>query len=182
MSDPYIGQITMFAGNFAPKGYAFCNGQLMSINQNQALFSLLGTTYGGDGRATFGLPNLQSRLPVHYGKGNGLSNYALGEIGGAPSVTLTLQTMPAHNHSLMASRSNATTGTIGPAVVPAVTTGSTSAKFYATQGAGQPPLDPAPLDGAACGTAGGSQAHGNLMPSMAISFIIATDGTFPSRN
>src|SRR5215213_5859350 len=98
MADPYIGEIRMFAGNFAPRGWALCNGQLLSISQNTALFSLLGTMYGGNGQTTFALPDLRGRVPLHFGQGPGLSNYVEGEVGGTETVTLTTGEMPSHNH------------------------------------------------------------------------------------
>ena len=108
MASPFIGQITLFAGNFAPRGWAFCNGQLLSIAQNTALFSILGTTYGGNGQTTFALPDLRGRVPVHAGQGPGLSNYDLGQQGGAESVTLTTAQMPAHTHPANANASRIT--------------------------------------------------------------------------
>src|SRR5262245_24305688 len=103
-SDPYLGCIFMFAGNFAPNGYAYCNGQLLAISQNTALFSLLGTTYGGDGRTTFALPDLRGRAPIGFGQGPGLPNYDLGSVVGSPSVTLTTSQLPAHSHPVQASQ------------------------------------------------------------------------------
>src|ERR1700720_883492 len=108
MASPYLSQITMFGGNFAPKNYALCNGQTLAINQNQALFSLLGTTYGGNGVTTFQLPNLQSSLPLSFNQGPGLSFYSLGQTGGSPSVTLSQSTTPAHSHTFNATKSDAT--------------------------------------------------------------------------
>ena len=119
MTNVFLGQITMFGGNYNPRGFAFCNGQTLPIAQNQALFSLLGTTYGGNGTTTFALPNLQSRLPVHQGQGPGLSTYALGQNGGVPTVTIDQSTTPTHIHSLTATAANATTPTIANNVLPA---------------------------------------------------------------
>ena len=124
MSDVFLGQIVMFAGGFAPRGFAACNGQLLPISQNSALFSLLGTVYGGDGRTTFALPNLQSRLSIHYGQGSGLSNYNIGQSAGSASVTLTTSTIPAHTHTLNATKTTATSTTIGNALLPGQPTGS----------------------------------------------------------
>lgn len=180
MSEVFLGQITMFAGNFAPRGFAFCNGQLLPISQNQALFSLLGTIYGGDGRTTFALPNLQSRLPVDVGHGPGLSNYNLGQASGAPSVTITTATMPAHNHTLNATKTPATAATIGITVLPGEP--ASPATFYVTPINGEPDPVPQLLNTAVCGSNGGSQSHSNLMPSLCITFIIALQGLFPSRN
>src|SRR5689334_10120851 len=106
MSEPFLGEIRMFGGNFAPRGWAFCNGQILSIAQNTALFSLLGTTYGGNGQTTFALPNLQCRLPMHFGNGPGLTPRSLGEMGGTETVTILTNQMPMHNHSLMATNAD----------------------------------------------------------------------------
>jgi microcystin-dependent protein len=181
MTNVFLGQITMFGGNYNPRGYAFCNGQTLPIAQNQALFSLLGTTYGGNGTTTFALPNLQSRLSVHQGQGPGLSSYVLGQNGGVPTVTIDQSTTPTHIHSLNATAANATTATIGNTVLPAQPTAGTPPGFYATSQAGAL-LDFKALNPAACSTVGGSQPHTNLMPSLCITFIIALQGIFPSRN
>jgi microcystin-dependent protein len=184
MSSPFLSQILMFGGNFAPKNYAMCNGQLLAINQNAALFSLLGTTYGGNGVTTFALPNLQSSLPVSFGQGAGLSSYNLGQTGGSPSVTLTQATVPPHQHFLMASTSAAatTSSSISNTVLPG-TPSVSGAEFYANPPqAGQPPLIPHPMGAAACSTVGNSQGHTNLMPSLCVTFAIAMFGVFPSRN
>jgi microcystin-dependent protein len=184
MSSPFLSQILMFGGNFAPKNYALCNGQTLAINQNQALFSLLGTTYGGNGVSTFALPNLQSNLPVSFGQGPGLSFYNLGQVGGTPTVTLTQSTVPPHQHFLMASTSTSatTSSSISNTVLPG-TPSVSGAEFYANPPQpGQPALIPHPMAAAACSTVGSSQSHTNLMPSLCISFAIALQGVFPSRN
>jgi microcystin-dependent protein len=181
MSEPYLSQITMFGGNFAPKKYAFCNGQLMSIQQNAALFSLLGTTYGGNGTTNFALPNLQSALPLGWGQGPGLSNYVLGQAGGSKDVTLNQNDVPPHSHLLMAStNSSATTSAVINNNLPG-TPPNPSAEFYANPG-GSPPLQPHKMAPGACGNTGSSQPHPNLMPSLCITFLIALQGNFPSRN
>ncbi len=182
MSNCFLGQISMFGGNYAPKNWAFCNGQLLSIAQNTALFSLLGTTYGGDGRTTFALPDLRSRLPLDWGQGPGLSNYQLGQFSGTPNVTLTVSSIPAHNHMLQATQAIATTATIANTVLPGQPTVGNPPAFYGELQAGKPPLVPVPLNAASCGPTGGSQSHTNLMPSLCITFIIALQGIFPSRN
>lgn len=182
MSQPFVGQIDMFGGNFAPKGFAACNGQIMSIQQNQALFSLIGTYYGGDGVSTFALPDLRSRLPVHEGQGPGLSNYVLGQPGGAQQVTLTTAQIPQHMHMLNATSVAATATAIAPTLVPATATGTTSPLFYAHAVTGQPALTPKALAANVCGMAGQSQSHSNLMPSLCITFIIALQGVYPSRS
>jgi microcystin-dependent protein len=178
MSTPFVAQVSMFGGNFAPRRWAFCNGQSMSIAQNQALFSLIGTTYGGDGVTTFNLPNMISRLPVHFGTGSGLSNYALGQVGGINDVTLTTNTMPAHNHSLNAAKVNAATANITNTSLPAQPTAGTTPTFYAS-GTGMTPKNMAA--GAVLPTGSGFP-HQNMMPSLCITFIIALEGIFPSRN
>ena len=182
MSQPYLGQIDMFGGNFAPKGFALCNGQLMSIQQNAALFTLLGVVYGGDGITTFALPNLQSNLPIHMGHGPGLSNYPIGQTAGTPNVSLNVTQIPQHNHMLCATHTNANANAIGPTVIPATATGDSAPLFYAQPETGQPPLTPQTMASAVCGMAGQSQPHNNLMPSLCITFIIALQGIFPSRN
>jgi microcystin-dependent protein len=180
MTNVYLGQITGFGGNFAPRMYAMCNGQTMNIAQNTALFSLIGTYYGGNGTTTFMLPNLQSRLPVHEGQGPGLSPYAIGQSGGAPNVTITSQTMPAHTHMLMATTTQATANTIGNAVLPGQPTAGSPPSLYVAPGT--PPPVPEVLASGVCGMAGGSQPHSNMMPSLCITFLIALQGIYPSRN
>lgn len=180
MSDVFVGQIMMFGGNFAPRGFAFCNGQLLAIAQNQALFSLLGTAYGGNGIQNFALPNLQCNLPIGAGHGPGLSNYVLGQVGGTPSVTIDTTTMPTHLHALNATQTPGSATKVGSGVVPGQPTGS-SPEFYAAPAQGQPPLVPLTMATGVCGPTGGSQPHTNLMPSLCISFIIALQGIFPSR-
>ncbi len=171
MSEPFIAEVRIFSGNFAPRNWAFCNGQLLPINQNQALFSLLGTTYGGDGQTTFALPNLQGRMPMHAGQGPGLSNRQLGEVGGTASVTLTAAQMPQHSHVLRAAAA-ADTGAPGSAVALAA---PASAKIYAA-------ASNLVTMGAALGNAGSGQPHENRQPFLGVNFIIALFGIFPSRN
>ncbi len=184
MSSPYLSQIIMFGGNYAPKQYALCNGQLLSIQQNAALFSLLGTTYGGNGTTNFGLPNLQSSLPISFGQAPGLSNYTLGQIGGTSQVTLSQAQVPPHQHFMMASTSSSatTSSSISNTVLPG-TPSVANASLYANPPAhGQPPLIPVALAGGACSTVGSNQPHSNLMPSQCVSFCIALSGVFPTRN
>jgi microcystin-dependent protein len=184
MAEPYISQILMFGGNFAPKNYALCNGQILAISQNQALFALIGTTYGGNGVSTYALPNLQATVPLSFGQGAGLSVYALGETGGGASVTLTQSTVPPHGHFLNASTSATatTSASIGNTLIPG-TPSVTSAAFYANPpGGGQPPLIPQNLAPGVCSTQGQSLGHSNLMPTLGITFAIALVGAFPSRN
>jgi len=163
MAEPFLSEIRVFSFGFAPKGWALCNGQLLPINQNQALFSLLGTTYGGDGRVTFALPNLQGSAPMHVGSG-----HTLGERGGQTSHTVVLGEMPAHTHMVTGSGANG--GVSGPGVPAAVNN---------TYG---PPSALGPLLPASISSVGGSQAHNNMMPYLVLNFCIALQGIFPSRN
>ena len=172
MSDNFVGEIRMFAGNFAPRGWALCNGQLLPIAQNTALFSLLGTTYGGNGTSNFALPNLQSRVPIGQGSGPGLTPRLLGEVVGSESVTLLQNQIPDHPHRQQAT-TNPATAAAGPSGAPAT---SASTHFY---GNGSADLT---LAGTAVAAAGGGQAHNNLAPYLTLNFIIAMTGIFPSRN
>src|SRR5471032_1012792 len=164
MADQFVGEIRMFAGNFAPVGWAFCNGAILPISQNTALFSLLGTNYGGNGVSNFALPNLQGAFPVHAGAGPGLSQRSVGETGGSDTVTLTSAQLPAHGHGLEAV-SAATTGTPGNTVSLGPTSNG-SALYRAPDVY----LNTAPSD---MGASGGSGAHNNLPPYLAVNFIIA---------
>ena len=178
MSEPYLGEIRLFAGNFAPRYNALCNGQTMSIAQNSALFSLLGTYYGGNGTTTFNLPNLQGRLPLGQGQAPGLSNYTIGETIGTESVTLTTGQMPAHTHLLLPQSGNATQNLPGgqyPSALQAPFKG-----FYVKDA--NKTGNPISLNPNALQNVGGNQPHENRMPAMAISVIIALQGVFPSRN
>jgi microcystin-dependent protein len=171
MSEPFIAEIKIFAGNFAPRGYAFCNGQLLPIAQNTALFSLVGTTYGGDGRTTLGLPNLHERLPMHPGNGPGLSQRRLGQNGGNDTATLTDQQIPPHTHAVQAANAAPTTDTptgAYPANAPAFEAGDAGGLVS--------------MSSDAMASAGGGGAHGNQQPYLNLAFIIALVGTFPSRN
>jgi microcystin-dependent protein len=171
MSSPYVGEIRLFAGNFAPQGWAFCDGQLLSIAENTVLFELIGTTYGGDGQVTYALPDLRGRVPVHQGS-NGQSNYIVGESGGVETVTVTTGQMPAHRHAMLASTS-AAGATHGPAEV----LGSSAAmKLYGT---GTPNMA---MDPNAITRVGGGQPHDNLPPFVALSYIVSLFGIFPSQN
>lgn len=176
MADPYVGEIKMFGGNFAPRSYAYCNGQLLSIAQNTALFSLLGTTYGGDGRTTFALPNLQGSAAMFWGQGPGLTNRFIGETGGETAVSLITSEMPSHNHLMQCN------DTLGDAANPTNTStfGSVGGRgkppFYATQGTA------VPMSQQAIGLTGGGQPHNNLQPYLVVSFIIALQGVYPPRN
>ena len=169
---PTLGEIYMFAGNFAPNGYALCNGQLLPISQNAALSSILGTTYGGNGVSNFALPNLQGRVPIHAGTGAG-STFVLGEAAGVENVTLTSSQIPSHNHSLACQTAGGDQAS--PSGHLLATDGTGNALSYATTAN-------ATLAAGAVGTAGGSQPHTNVQPFLAINFTIALVGIFPSRN
>lgn len=172
MATPYLAEIRAFGFNFPPRGWALCDGQLLPINQNQALFSLLGTTYGGDGRTTFALPDLRGRTAIKYGQGPGLAAYQLGSAAGQESVTLTLDQIPAHSHGLQASSAAADQEEPSNARV----LGKVEEDIYGSGEANQP------LGGSAVGGTGGGQAHENMQPFLVLNFCIALQGVFPSRN
>lgn len=173
MADPFVAEIRIFAFNFAPRGWAWCNGQLLPISQNTALFSLLGTTYGGDGKSTFALPNLQGRAPMHPGQGPGLSLHDLGESSGSETVTLTQAEMPSHSHSLMA---NTTTGSKSTPANNSLARVSGATPYLAPAGAAL-----AAMSDQAVAPAGGDQPHNNMMPYLTYYFNIALQGVFPQR-
>ena len=168
MAQPYVGEIRMFAGNFAPAGWMFCEGQLLPISEYETLFNLIGTTYGGDGQSTFNLPNLSGRVPVHFGQG--LSNYTLGEQGGVQSVTLTTNQIPSHSHPFLASGNTAgdpdptnnTVGQVGATQIYHAANPTTAMAANAIQ------------------QAGGSQPHDNMQPYLAFTYIISLFGIYPS--
>jgi microcystin-dependent protein len=172
MSEPFVGEIRMFAGNFAPRGWAFCDGQLLAVSQNDALFSLLGTIYGGDGRTTFGLPDLRGRIPIHAGHGPGLSERRLGAKGGAEKVTLTVNQLPSHSHRLHATNQQANT-------LEPVTRALAPTAFGDVY---SPDFAPENMSSSAITQVGGSRSHTNLMPFLCIHFIIALVGIYPSRH
>jgi microcystin-dependent protein len=165
MAQPYVGEIRMFAGNFAPAGWMFCEGQLLPISENDTLFQLISTTYGGDGESTFALPDLRGRLPIHQGNG-----FILAETGGAEEITLTVNQIPTHSHEVLASTSNASASIAGgnllaqtPSYTPYIASSPNS-----------------PLDSNAISPVGGSQPHSNFQPYLCIDFIISLFGIFPS--
>jgi microcystin-dependent protein len=169
MSTPYVGEIRLFAGNFAINGWAFCNGQLLSIAENETLFNLIGTTYGGDGQNTFAVPDLRGRVPLHQGTGAGLSTVVIGQMGGVETVTLSSNQIPSHTHSVLASSDTASTNVPSNSVVLASPT-------YNAYRAGVPGAAlNAPLP-----NAGGNQPHNNIQPYLAINYIISLFGVFPS--
>jgi microcystin-dependent protein len=173
MSEPFIGNIMMFGGSFAPLGWAFCDGSLLPIAQYDALFALIGTTYGGDGQNTFGLPDLRGRIPIHQGQGPGLSNYVIGQVAGAETITLTGQQMPVHTHAVL---SNAATGNsddptnnfLGaqPELLEYISGGSANATMKSN----------------AVSNSTGGQSHNNIMPVLVLNYVIALEGIFPSQN
>jgi microcystin-dependent protein len=167
VSNPFIGSIILFGGNFAPRGWAFCNGQVLAIAQNQALFSLLGTTYGGDGNTTFALPDLRGRVPVHPGQGPGLSQYDLGQVGGTETVTLLVSELPQHTHRQPATNGEQTTNRPDGALP-----GRGGVYGEDSDGSMLAPTTPV----------GGSQPHNNTQPYLGLNYIIALEGIYPSRN
>lgn len=175
MSEPFVGEIRMFAGNFAPRSWAFCDGQLLAVSQNDALFSLLGTIYGGDGRTTFGLPDLRGRIPLHQGTGPGLSSRRLGAKGGSEKVTLTTNQLPNHSHDFIGSTKDADSQVPTGRVLGE---SPTNLRY----------LSNAPVSGnrqhfntSSLSNAGGSQSHSNLQPTLCLNYIIALFGIYPSR-
>ncbi len=171
MSEPFAGEIRMFAGTFAPRGWAYCDGQLLAVSQNDALFSLLGTIYGGDGRTTFGLPDLRGRIPLHQGTGPGLSARRLGSKGGGEKETLTTNQLASHTHDW-----NANTAAGNTAAPAGKVTAQTSApNIYRNE------IQQTDLASTTIANTGGSQPHNNMMPTLCINFIIALFGIYPSR-
>ena len=175
MSDPFIAEIKIFAGNFAPRGWAFCNGQLLPIAQNTALFSLIGTTYGGDGRTTTALPDLKARAPMHPGNGPGLTSRRLGERVGVTTVTLNTSQMANHNHTLRGSSDSADLN--APAADRSLARSTGGAAYQQNTTANLVPLAPQ-----AVSDVGSGGAHNNIQPRLGLNFIIALAGVFPSRN
>lgn len=173
MSEPFVAEIRIFAGNFAPRGWAFCNGQLLPVSQNTALFSLIGTTYGGDGQSTTALPNLQGRAPMHPGNGPSLTPRSLGQRGGTEAETLTTEQMPNHNHTLRAAPD--------PGDLNAPTQDRSIARSSGGFAYRQTASSMVPLDPSSSSAEGGSQPHNNMQPYLTMNFIIALVGLYPSR-
>jgi microcystin-dependent protein len=169
----FIGQIVMFGGNFAPRSWAFCDGQLLAVSQFDALFSILGTIYGGDGRTTFGLPDLRGRVAIHAGNGPGLSDRRLGARGGTESNTLNITQLPSHTHAALLSGSNASADASDPV---GRYVAQSSEDIYSASG------PTAIMGGVTAGNTGGNQSFNNMAPSQGINYIIALYGTYPSRN
>lgn len=175
MSEPFIAEIRIFAGNFAPRGWAFCDGQLLPISQNSALFSLIGTTYGGDGRSTTALPNMQGRAPMHPGRGPGLTARRLGEKTGVETVTLSEAQIPSHSHVVRAVSTGADTAE--PTNTTALARSSFGDSLYQTNTS----ANLVDMSSVSLATTGGGQAHNNLQPFLTLNYIIALQGLYPSR-
>ena len=173
MAQPYVGEIRLFAGNFAPAGWMFCSGQLLPISENETLFQLIGTTYGGDGQSTFALPDLQSRVPLHFGTGGG-GSYVLAESAGAETVTLSVQQLPLHNHPEVASLNPGTSQNPTGNVLARPTSARPNLLAYNSD-------SPVLMNAAAVTSVGGSQPHENLQPFLCINYIISMFGIFPSQ-
>jgi len=173
MGQPYVGEIRMFGGNFAPAGWMFCEGQQLPISENEVLFQLIGTTYGGDGEETFNLPDLRGRLPIHFGAAQSGTSYAVGEAAGTEEVTLTTQQIPAHNHPLLASTNVATTNQLS-GNIPATMLAAGTASAYGID-APFGTINPDTVS-----PVGGSQPHTNFQPYLCVNFIISLFGIFPS--
>jgi microcystin-dependent protein len=169
MAQPYVGEIRMFAGNFAPAGWMFCEGQLLPISEYETLFQLIGTTYGGDGQSTFALPDLRGRIPIHQGSG-----FILAETGGVEQVTLTIAQIPAHSHPMLATSNPGTGSSPGSSVLPGITAASTITPYGTDAPRG-------PLSPSAVSAVGGSQPHNNFQPYLCVDFIISLFGIFPSQ-
>jgi microcystin-dependent protein len=172
MGQPFVGEIRMFAGNFAPNGWMFCEGQTLPISENETLFQLIGTTYGGDGEETFNLPNLASRVPIHQGTGPDGTTYVLGEMAGTEQETLTVQQIPAHNHAPAATNGPGTQNSPSGGVLATPTSTQPNIVMYNSD-------SPVAMNAQAISPAGGSQPHENTQPFLCINFIISLFGIFP---
>ena len=172
MSEPFVGEVRLFAGNFAPSGWAFCDGQLVSIAENDVLFNLIGTTYGGDGQTTFGLPDLRGRVPVHQGSNGQSGAYVIGQQGGVETVTLSAVQMPQHTHAMLASTTPASTAHAAADVLGS----SATMNLYGT-GAPNMAMDPNALS-----SLGGGQPHDNMPPYLALNYILSLFGVYPTQN
>ncbi|MGI9644274.1 MAG: phage tail protein [Ilumatobacteraceae bacterium] len=175
MSEPFLAEVRIVAFNFAPRGWAFCDGQILPINQNQSLYSLLGTTFGGDGRTSFALPDLRGRTAIHFGSSNG-TNHTIGQKSGEETVTLSAAEMPQHTHGFQAS-ANTANQAVPTGNVPATPSSSLGTVYSGTATTQNTTLNPASI-----ANTGGGQAHNNMQPYLAVNFCIALQGLFPSRN
>ena len=178
MAEPFIGQISAFACNFAPRMWAFCRGQLMAIQQNPALFSIIGTTYGGNGTTNFALPDLQGQAPMHWGTTGGLPPTVLGEVQGVSSVTLLVSNLPQHTHAAIAAAGTSATHTAIPDANSYLSNSTQGDSLWDSTA----PVINAPFYPLAIGMTGGSQAHDNMQPYLTLNYCIAVEGVFPSRN
>lgn len=173
MSDPFVGEIRMFGGSFAPAGWAFCQGGLLPISENETLFNLIGTTYGGDGQETFGIPNLAGRVPVHAGQGPGITqSYVIGEMAGVENVTLTTQTIPIHTHAVVGTNAIGSEANAANNFLASSFSINVYGVFTPTNAFANTAITPV----------GGSQPHENMMPYLCVTFIISLFGIFPSQN
>lgn len=173
MSEPFLAEVRIVGFNFAPRGWAFCDGQILPINQNQSLYSLLGTTYGGDGRTSFALPDLRGRTPIHVGRSDGGQEHPLGQKSGEETHTLAVNEIPQHQHTFRATNDASTADTPASSLVLG---GQAGLNFYAPFASGSP------MGAGSIANTGGSQAHDNMQPYLAVNFCIALQGLFPSRN
>lgn len=171
---PFVGQVMLFAGNFAPRGWALCDGQLLPISSYTALFSIIGTTYGGDGKTTFALPDLRGRCPIHMGHGSGLSSRSIGSKGGQEDVTLTTDQTPSHNHAVNCTDEPGNQGKPGGAILGAETAAATDAYFTGSA--------TTTMRSDAIGNTGGSRPHNTMQPFLTMNYVIALEGVFPSRS
>jgi len=175
MGSPYVGEIRIFAGNFAPNGWAFCNGALLSIAENEVLFNLIGTTYGGDGQETFGLPDLRGRAPIHFGTGPGLPTVVQGQVFGTEQVTLITSQIPAHTHPLLAAASKGNSASpVG--AIPAADAAGITAAYSSTAPSGQQ------LAASSVSSVGGNQPHENMQPFLVVNYIISLYGIYPQQS
>jgi microcystin-dependent protein len=182
MADPFLGEIRMFGGNFAPLGWALCDGQLLPISANAPLFSIIGTFYGGNGTSTFQLPNLQGLVPMHQGQGPSLTPRVIGETGGSPNVTLNLNELAAHNHPMQARAVDARVGTPDTTTALAKPTPATNPAYQTSLGSPIQQLNAASVSSAGGTQGGGAAPHNNMQPYLVVNFIIALRGVFPTRN
>lgn len=177
MSEPFLAEVRLMGFNFAPRGWAFCDGQILPINQNQSLYSLLGTIYGGDGRTSFALPDLRGRTPIHVGNSNGGEEHELGQKGGEEAITLSTVEMPSHDHTAQAANSEANQNNSGGNILAAASASTFNLYISETSTPTRQPITSSTVT-----NVGGSQSHNNMQPYFAVNFCIALQGLFPSRN
>jgi len=180
MAQPYVGQILMFAGNFPPAGWSTCQGQLMPISENDTLFNLIGTTYGGDGQSTFGMPDLQGRVPIHMGQGGGLSNYIIGQASGTEDVTLNVQQIPQHSHAVQIVTGNPGNSQASPSASVVLSDAQVGGANIPNPWAPYDSANQTLLKAGTLGLAGSNQPHTNIQPYLTITFCISLFGVYPS--